>query len=174
VANPVAEYLKEKKAGGAADFGRGIASGAKGYLTGGRGMTGFAENLGHAGAKGSIGVGGVLAAAGVGAGISKLYDAATKARDFRAMLEENPDLAAKHQENPKLVNRMFTTLRTFNPAFSRDPVVAASYIREMVGEPVHAGGKVVDALNFRDKMGPSLADRVSRGIGGGSSGGSKK
>lgn len=148
--NPIEAYLKVKVS---ASFLQGLQAGS-GF--GNPGRMGKAVGRGAAGAAGALAVaGGAMAAQGI-------YNAATKSRDFRAMLEENPDLAQRQQENPKLFNRMFTTLRTFNPDFSRDPIVAGSYIRQMVEEPVHAGGKVVETLSFRDKMGPSLGDRVSR------------
>lgn len=78
------------------------------------------------------------------------------------MLENDPDLKRKHEEEPKLVNRMFTTLRTFNPAFTRDPVVAGSYVRQMVEDPMHAGTMATEALNFRDKTRNQLGDRVTQ------------
>jgi hypothetical protein len=70
---------------------------------------------------------------------------------------------------------MFSTLRTLNPAFSRDPVVAGGYLRQMVSEPQHAGYRAVEALNYRDKARDPLGMEVLRGAfsaarGGGSSG----
>jgi hypothetical protein len=153
--NPVTEYLKTKTA---ASFGQGLMAGS-GLSNPGR--MGAALGRGAMGAAGALAVGGGVAAAGA------IYDAATKSRDFRAMLEVNPDVAAKHEEDPRLVNRMFSTLRTFNPQFSKDPTVAGSYVRQMMEDPVHAGGKVVETLNFRDKMRSPMGDMVTRAALGG-------
>jgi hypothetical protein len=153
--NPVASYLKEKTS---ASFVQGVRAGS-GFGNPGR--------MGAAVGRGAAGAAGALAVAGGAAIASKLYDVATKAHDFRTMLEENPDVAAEHQENPRRVNQFFTTLRTFNPQFSRDPVVAGTYMRKMLLEPQTAGGYVENALNFRDKMGPSVGDQVTRAALGG-------
>lgn len=155
--NPVDEYLSEKVA---VSFGTGFSAGVQGALRPGQ--------LGNRAAKGLVGVGGAAVGAGAVAGATygaqKLYDAATKARDFRSMLETNPDLAQKHQEDPRIVNQMFSTLRTFNPAFTRDPVVSGSYIRKMVEDPMHAGGVATEALQFRDKTRNQLGEQVTRRV----------
>lgn len=156
--NPVEEYLTEKTAG----FGASLYGGAKGVA-----QDAFKpEHLGSSAMRGLIGTG--MAAAGAGTvalgihGGQKLYDAATKARDFRAMLQADPRIAQMHEENPQRVNQMFSTLRTFNPQFTRDPIVASSYVHKMVEDPMHAGGVAVEALNFRDKMKNPLTDNVTR------------
>jgi hypothetical protein len=158
--NPIEEYFAEKTAG---LFWQGIGEGARqGFGTPGR--RGF--ELGKRMISGAGGA--AAAAAGAGAvaggvfGAQKLYDAATKARDFRAMLAADPRVAHMHQEDPRRVNQMFSTLRTMNPAFTRDPVVASSYVHKMVEDPSLAGGVAVDALQFRDKTKSPLADQVTR------------
>lgn len=154
--NPVEEYLSEKTAG----FGRNFANEVVNAVRPG--------NLGQLAGRGLVNAGAAAAGAGAVAlgthGAQVLYDAATKARDFRSMLEQNPDLAQKQQEEPKLVNQMFSTLRTFNPAFTRDPVVAGSYVRQMVENPMHAGGIAVEALQYRDKTKNQLGDQVTRAV----------
>jgi hypothetical protein len=97
-----------------------------------------------AGAASSAAVGLGLAAGGVAA--SKIYDAITKRRDFRAMMEANGDLHEEYAKDPKLFNQMFSTLRTFQPAFTKDPLVAGTYMRQMTGSPLTAGGVAVQAL----------------------------
>lgn len=163
--NPVDEYFSEKTASQAPlPFGGGFFKSFGGTLRQGlnRGQ------MGESAAKGLLAAGGAALGAGAIAGathgVQKAYDAATKARDFRSMLESNPDLAQAHGEDPKLVNQMFSTLRTFNPAFTRDPVVAGSYIRKMVSDPMHAGGVATDALQFRDKTKNQLGDQVARTV----------
>jgi hypothetical protein len=180
--NPVTAYLTEKKAG----FFSGIAEGARHALTGvapeaqqflrgagGDAMRSAGQHVGRGVVGGGLAAAGAAAVGGAAAGASKLYDAATKAHDFRNMLEYNPDLVARHEENPKLFNQMFSTLRAFNPTFSKDPLVAGKYMREMSEDPLSAGGKVVDALNFADKVGPSFGSSVTRAAQSGFTGGKK-
>jgi hypothetical protein len=171
---PLEEYL-QKKAG----LFSGMQEGATRALTGiglhdQRMMRGFSpadayskmhgagQLIGQGATKGALGAAGALAVGGAVVGAQRLYEAATKARDFRAMLEANPDLVQKHEENPRLFNQMFTTLRSFNPSFSSDPVVAGGYIRKMVEEPTSAAGLVTDALSFRDKTRNPLVDQITR------------
>lgn len=150
--NPVDEYFETKEAG----FGRSFANEVGNALRPG--------NLGMAAGRGAVNAG--FAAAGAGAvagaamGAQKLYDAATKARDFRAMLEADGRLAQLHQENPRLVNQMFSTLRSFNPSFTRDPIVASHYVFQMAETPTHAGSVAVSSLDYRDKAKNPLADKV--------------
>ena len=109
--NPIEAYLQEKRAGFGGDFvgglGRPFGGGAGFASTLGSGLSGAA----------AMGLAGATIAA-TGKGVQKLYDAATKSRDFKNMLEANPDLAEHHAENPQRFNQMFSTLRTFNPAFT--------------------------------------------------------
>lgn len=71
-----------------------------------------------------------------------LYDAArrglTKSRHWSAMLEANPDLADRAKEDPN-VQVMFNTLHRFNPEFSGDPHVAASFVKAQLEYPDDVG-----------------------------------
>lgn len=114
------------------------------------------------------GMGGMLAAtavAGVGVAAQKVYQAATKARDFRRMLDYNPDLQEHHERDPRMFNQMFTSLRSMNPNFSSDPIVSGSFMRRMVENPMTAGGILETTLSSRDKfngpMGRSLEEGIS-------------
>lgn len=152
--NPIEEYLSEKTAGFAGNFANEVGNALR------------PGNLGTLAGRGLVGAGmsavGAGAVAGATHGVQMLYDAATKAKDFRLMLAQDAELAQRQQENPKLVNQMFSTLRTFNPAFTRDPVVAAAYVSKMVGDPMHAGAHAVEALQYRDKTKNELSGQVSR------------
>jgi hypothetical protein len=169
------EYLTEKKAGVLGALAHGVGRGVGATMPFGSAMP--PEQFSAMRLAGGVGEGiggtlkGVAGAAAVGLaalGVQKLYDAATKTRDFKSMLDQNPDLVERHSENPQMFNQMFSTLRTFNPAFSKDPIVAGSYMRQMVEDPMTAGGKVVDTLNFRDKMRNPIADHITRAaLGGG-------
>ncbi len=150
--NPVEEYFEEKTAG----FGRSFMNEVGNAVRPG--------NLGAAAGRGVVNAGfaaaGAGAVAGAAVGAQKLYDAATKARDFRAMLEADPRLAQMHQEDPRRVNQMFSTLRTFNPGFTRDPIVASHYVLQMAESPGIAGSVAVGTLDYRDKAKNPLVDKV--------------
>lgn len=111
---------------------------------GGRIGEGILTGLGTAVAAGSIALGGLAA--------SKIYNAATKARDFRSMMKYNPDLQEHHDRDPRMFNRMFTSLRDMNPSFSADPLVAGSYMRRMADNPLTMGGVLTESLATRDKF----------------------
>lgn len=114
-------------------------------------------------------------AAGAGYAASKIYDAITKQRDFRAMLASpfNADLHQFHKTQPKLFNEAFSSLRTMNPGFTKDPMVAGTYMRRMMEYgPLQAGGVLLDALGQREKMPPSpMAIAAERGAMGGAQAG---
>ncbi len=99
----------------------------------------------------TAGAAGLIAGAGVGA--HALYDAVTKGRDFRKMLSFNEDLAAQHKENPKYVNAAFSTLRRMNSDFSRDPMVAGAFVRQMAATPEAAFGLAGQAAGFAARPG---------------------
>lgn len=106
-------------------------------------------------AKGGLGLG--LASAtmtGVAMGAQHLYQAATKSRDFRTMLEHNQDLAT--HENPEAVSMAFTSLRKFAPEFSKDPLVAGTYVRRIAENPNGAGGVIGEALGHNRGLHPMM------------------
>lgn len=135
--NPIDDYLEaknEKTASRLSSFGRGVGSAA---------ATGLGTAVAGAG----------VAAAGMAA--SKLYDAVTKARDFRAMMASpfNADLHEVHRDRPKEFNEVFSTLRAVAPEFSRNPMVAGTYVRRAMSfDPSSAGGVMREALEARDKI----------------------
>ena len=104
-----------------------------------------------------------MAAAGLSGSAETIYNAATKSRDFRSMLEHNTDLQEHHEADPKRFNLMFTTLRNMNPEFSKDPLVAGAYMRRMVEAGPMAGGVAVEALTHRDTFGTPSRHAFIRG-----------
>ena len=68
------------------------------------------------------------------------------------MLHHNPDLVEHHERDPQNFNAMFSALRTMNPAFSKEPIVAGTYMRQMVNSPVNAGEFAVRALGERSNL----------------------
>lgn len=119
---------------------------------------GFLGNMGKATA---IGAGAGIAGAAIsGAGIaaSKIYDAATKARDFRAMMGSsfNADLHDYYHQKPRQFNEAYSSLRMMNPEFSKDPMVAGNFMRQMMeNRPEVAGGVLLQALHARRDVPPS-------------------
>lgn len=112
---------------------------------------------------GGLALGGAGAVVGgVGVGASHLWNAATKAQDFRSMLTQNADLAEHHDQ--KLVNQAFTTLRTFNPDFSKDPLVSGSFVRRIVDSPMGAGGIISEAISARGKGNAPISDMMMHGM----------
>ena len=119
----------------------------------------FGKAVVGAGAAAAVGA----SVAGLSMGARQLYGAATKGRDFRKMIEFNPDLAEHHARDPKTFNQLFTSLRSMNPAFSQDPIVAGTYMRRMVDSPA-AGGVLTDAVSLRDKVNPSFGETLQRHV----------
>lgn len=101
-------------------------------------MDGILKTAAFGGALGAFGRGAASVGGAVGAGIAAslagdLYDALkrgiTKTRNYKAMVEANPDL---HDRSAKDVQSAFSTLHTFNPDFAADPHVAGSYVRQQL------------------------------------------
>jgi hypothetical protein len=127
---------------------------------------GFAGHLGRSLAAGAgAGVAGA-AIAGAGVAASKIYDAMTKVRDFRGMLGSsfNADLTPMYRQRPREFNEAFSSLRSMNPAFSKDPMVAGNYMRRiMVMRPEDAGGALLESLSHRKDVDESpIFDAFSR------------
>jgi hypothetical protein len=123
----------------------------------------FGKALAGAGATAAVGA----TVAGASVGARMLFDAATKGRDFRKMMEYNPDLVSEHERDPKTFNQLFSSLRSVNRAFSADPIIAGTYMRRMVGSPT-AGGVLTDAVGMRGDVPPSFGETLQRHVLGGS------
>lgn len=109
---------------------------------------------------GAVATGGV-AMAGIAA--SKLFDAATKSRDYRAMLAANPEVQEFARESPNQANAMFTSLRNLNPAYSKDPFVAGHFMRQMAAAPNDAGGYLMVATQDRAKFDHPVLETYLKG-----------
>lgn len=119
------------------------------------GAKNFGKSLGTATLNG---VGSTLAAAavtGVSIGAQKAYQALTRERDFRAMMEANQDLQEHHQADPKRFNLMFNSLRSMNPEFSADPIIAGSYLQKAMGNPGAAGTMLGEGLGLATRRNPN-------------------
>lgn len=111
--------------------------------------------------RGAAGLG--IAVVGMAAlrGMDNAFLAITKKRDFNKMMEDNPDLQESFQENPKQFHAQFTSLRSMNPSFSSDPIVAGTYMRQMSASPATAGTAMVGAASQRKSMPPSIFEAAA-------------
>jgi hypothetical protein len=149
MSNPLVDFLEEyepateKVAFSLGGFGKQVAEGA---------MSGVAATAAAA------------ALAGTSYAATQVYNAATKARDFRSMMSLNPDLHEHHQRDPRMFNQMFSSLREMNPTFSKDPLVAGTYMRRMVENPLTAGGILTESISTRDKFPGHMDKAVDTGM----------
>lgn len=157
MANPVEEFLKEKKA---FSFGGAL-----------QGLRPHAQRLAESAGTGvALGLG-TAGFAGLTLAAGKIFNAATKARDFNRMLEADESLRPHLEQDPEGFNRMFSALRKMAPEFTAEPLVAASYMRRgMESNPEHRGTLAVSALRDRSfpKPGPLTEAAIggfSRGVG---------
>jgi hypothetical protein len=109
----------------------------------------FPQHLAHAGAAAGAAATVGLVGAGIHGAVSKIVDVATKSHDFRQMMHANEDLHPHYESDPKRFNLMFNTLRTMNPSYSKDPLVAGSFMRRMIESPTGLGGIAGEALQHR-------------------------
>lgn len=131
--NPLDEYFAEKKAADV-DFLRHTGN----ALAGGLGT--------------AVGAAGVAA---VGMAASKIYDAVTKGRDFKQMLQSpfNQDLHELYKSQPSEFNAAFSSLRAMTPEFSKDPMVSGTYMRRMMSfGPTSAGGVILESVGAHKNM----------------------
>lgn len=153
--NPFEKYLQTKEAqrktaGPLGRFAQAAGQGAKRVME--------PSELGRVGAQAAI-VGG---AGLLTAGAHKAYLAITKKRDFDNVLKYNPDLVEHQQANPDMFNQHYSSLRSMNPMFAKDPIVAGSYMRQMSMNPTGAGMALVNSLsNVPKNNKPSLHQGIS-------------
>ena len=114
---------------------------------------------------GIVGAGSTAAVAGAFSAAKALYGAATKGRDFKQMLEFDPELKELHKNNPKYVNAGFNTLRRMNPEFSADPMVSSAFVKQVAyGDTQGAFGLAQEALKNAPRPG-SMQEAFVSGAG---------
>ena len=93
-------------------------------------------------------IGTVAVGALAGAGYSA-YGAAkehiTKARDYKAMLQENPTL---RKEDPHKVQMLYNSFRRLSPGMAGDPLLSGSFVR--------------DTLTLSPEEGPSISPMTAK------------
>lgn len=119
-------------------------------------LKGAAGPIGGAMGAGAAAVGGAVAGGIAFSLAGDMYDSLkrgiTKGRNYRAMMQENPDLADLPAKN---VQRSFATLHRFNPEFSSDPTVAGSFVRRQAAfaEEGVEPRQLSDLVNARKSIG---------------------
>jgi hypothetical protein len=117
---------------------------------------------------------GVAAAAltGIAVGTSKIIDAATSKRDYRSMLAWHPDLQAHDQ--PQNVMQAFRTMRRFAPDMTKDPLVAGSFVRQMLASDfAGTSGMIPTMMSAQKNIITPVQDAFVSGASGGVSQGIK-
>jgi len=144
--NPVEEYLQEKRAFGplkavrphASEVGRAVGYGAM------------------------LGAGGA-AFAGLSQAASHMANAMTKSRDFKRMLDHNPDLQSYLEEDPKAFNQMYSSYRALTPEYTKEPMVAGALMRRAMESSADDRAMGVLDLHLRQRQtrSPALETAVS-------------
>jgi len=96
-------------------------------------------------------VGTAMGAAGTAGGmaLSAAKDKIDKARSYRGMLEDNPQL---QNADPNIVQKAFNTLHRFNPEFAKDPLVAGTFVQNVVDQERLDIGTVKSLVEARRSM----------------------
>lgn len=136
------------------------------YLSEKHGSSQFARNVGGAVAAGVGTAVGAAAVAATGVAASRIVDAVTKARDFKRMLASpfNADLHDTYRSRPREFSAAYSSLRSMNAGFAKDPMVAGTYMRRMMSyDPTSAGGVLIDAVSHRDRIPSPIEEAFLRG-----------
>lgn len=104
---------------------------------------------------------------GAAAGAHHVYNALTKARDFKEMLSSpfNADLQDVHKNDPTRFNSAFNSLRSVHAPLTQDPMVAGAYMRRIMSyDNAGATGILVEALSQKDRMPANpITEAMARG-----------
>jgi hypothetical protein len=97
---------------------------------------------------------GAMAATGIAYSLAgDMYDAVkrgiSKTRNYRTMLEANPDLKDLPAAN---VQKAFATLHRFNPEFAGDPTVAGSFVRRQAQFPEFDTNQLANLVGARKNL----------------------
>jgi hypothetical protein len=142
MSNPVDEFLqmKEKQAGFLSNLGkamRGLGQAFKGGLAQETLKADTTLTMGQALARGAgqalLPAAVTAAAAGIATGASRgigaVMDRFGKAKDYQAMMQVHPTLRDK---DPGQAQLYFNSLRSTAPTLAKDPLVAGSFVRNMM------------------------------------------
>lgn len=118
-------------------------------------------NLIGAGVQGGAGAAVGVATLGLTGAVKQLSNAVRKKRDYNAMLDVHPDLAAAREQDPKFFNVAYDSMRALNPDYASNPLVAASIMSKMIQAGPGGAGQVL-AGTVRD---PGTPGRMNVEIG---------
>lgn len=144
--NPLDDYLGQEK---------------RAFL--GQSMRTFGQSFAPAVAQGAAGALAAASIAGSVVGAKALYNAATANRDMRAMMAANPELKSVQKEDPKRFNLLYSSLRNMNPQYSKDPIVAGSFMKRMADPYADPGGFLVEALQGTRNADTTMMDAIRGG-----------
>lgn len=105
------------------------------------------KRVGYGTALGAGAVAGATAMNLVREKLKERSDSLKKAKDYKGMLEANPQLRGA-EVDAQMVQRHFDTLHRFNPEYAADPMVAGTYVQnslEMARPNIDALNNVVNA-----------------------------
>ena len=118
----------------------------------------------------AIGAGGAaLTAGGIGAamagsmgvhGIDRFVQAVKKGKDYKDMMEANPELA--HYDDDEL-QAAFNTLHKFNPELASDPLVAGTFVRRVADADAIDHRTVGELARTRKEMGRPFGQQAAQG-----------
>jgi hypothetical protein len=146
--NPVEEFLElaeEPKTKEADGFLSNLWNAFKGGFGGGGGPQGQTTLQALAHGAGSYLPGALLtgslgaAFAGAAKGVGAIRERFAKARDFQQMIEANPMLD-KHDAGH--VQMLYNSLRSMSPNMAKDPLIAGSFVRQMLSMSPESGPAV--------------------------------
>jgi hypothetical protein len=107
-------------------------------------------------------------------GVRSLQDTMGKSRAYEAMLEENPQLA---KADPNLTEKAFNTLYRFNPSYAKDPLVAGTFVKNVIDQERMDIGTVSNLVTAHKTIqdakgrGPGMSDFFMKAMQGGVKGG---
>jgi hypothetical protein len=144
--NPIDEFLEMKKTAAPkmpkahhtmrmAEAGKRVAQGV------GKGLGGAMDPRTLSGQVAATGltIAGSAALMAMVPAAQKIHTAVTKNRDFKQMMEVNPHLEEVREQNPEMFGHAYDSLRSLNPTFGKDPLVAGAYMNKMMMNPEQAG-----------------------------------
>jgi len=125
----------------------GAAGAAKGFL--GTALQHAKEYAPWAVGSAIVGGGMTLGSRAMQSAYSGVKDTIQKSQAYDSMLEATPEL---HDANPDLVQKGFNTLFRFNPEFAKDPLVAGTFVKNVVDQERINLGDVRSLVDARKSM----------------------
>jgi len=169
MSNPIDEFLEYEKTAGVGSFlkgiGRGLTSMSKPVYAAGEGVSpeiraAYAAmqrgaNLGQQMQSGAALAAGGAAITGIGLAAKKIIGAIDKRRDFRQMMELDPELGDLQKRDTKFFNAAYSSMRNVNPTFGRDPITSGAMMHNMLANPEIAGAVLMGSVKTPEAPKPS-------------------